>query len=217
MKKILSCILVFLLSSVSLFALDMLQSYTQPLIGYILKSINFSVDIMEEVLPFDLQSSNVNPANGSASSLSGLRIGNYSLESNCDVKLYVAHTKLYLSGRIFGIGDAGTLSAIDYRLYMETDDGLFDSCISSSSLEYSLDAISAATFSGLAQDEVIEISGTGLSQNNVLSYNNKGIFVRLEDALTGTSRTQSTTNAVIDQLKAGTYSSDVVFYLEAEY
>ena len=120
MKKILSCILVFLLSSVSLFALDMLQSYTQPLIGYILKSINFSVDIMEEVLPFDLQSSNVNPANGSASSLSGLRIGNYSLESNCDVKLYVAHTKLYLSGRIFGIGDAGTLSAIDYTFHSST-------------------------------------------------------------------------------------------------
>ena len=98
MKRVILVLAIFLVSFTSVFA-GRLQVQVQPLIGYILKEVSFSIEIMNEELPFDLQSETVNPANGSVSTLSGLRIGTYSLESNCNVSLYVAHTKLYQIGR----------------------------------------------------------------------------------------------------------------------
>lgn len=213
MKKIVSLMLILFISLFASFAAPLERS-VQPLIGYILKAVTFSVDIMNEVLPFDLKSEKVNPANGSASVLSGLKIGSYSLNANCDIKLYVAHTKLFLSGRIFGIGDSGTLSAIDYRLYLENKNG-FDSCKSTNSYEYNLDSLDVSMLA--SENEKILIQETCSSPSDLISLENKGIYVRLEDSTTGAAPNQSTTALVVDALKAGTYSSDIVFFLEVQY
>lgn len=196
MKKIIIAILIVLVGfSV---AAETKETLVQPLVGYLYGEISFSVNLLDEVLPFNLASPEV-AERTTSNMLSGLRIGTYSLvASNVTFKLYVTHSQMFLKERIFGIEDEGTLSAIDYRLYMETgSNSNFQSCLSDNSP-------SIETYANLANAFTNKILIEGLS----IDYTNQGLYVSLED------HTKTTTEATVNALKAGTYASDIYFYLE---
>lgn len=196
MKKIIIAILIVLVGFSA--AAETKETLVQPLVGYLYGEISFSVNLIDEVLPFNLASPEV-AERTTSNMLSGLRIGTYSLiASNVSFKLYVTHGKMVLKERIFGIEDEGTLSAIDYRLYMETgSNNNFQSCLSDISPN-------VESYSNLANAFTNKILIDGQSIN----YTNQGFYVSLED------RTMQTTEATVAALKAGTYASDIYFYLE---
>ena len=196
MKKIIIAILIVLVGfSV---AAETKETLVQPLVGYLYGEISFSVNLLDEVLPFNLASPEV-AERTSSNMISGLRIGTYSLiASNVSFKLYVTHSQMLLKERIFGIEDQGTLSAIDYRLYMEMgSNNNFQSCLSDISPN-------VESYSNLANAFTNKILIDGQSIN----YTNQGLYVSLED------HTMQTTAATVEALKAGTYASDIYFYLE---
>lgn len=196
MKKIIIAILIVLVGfSV---AAETKETLVQPLVGYLYGEISFSVNLLDEVLPFNLASPEV-VERTSSNIISGLRIGTYSLvASNVSFKLYVTHSQMLLKERIFGIEDQGTLSAIDYRLYMETgSNNNFQSCLSDS-------VANVESYSNLANAFTNKI----LIEGQSINYTNQGLYVSLED------HTMTTTDATVAALKAGTYASDIYFYLE---
>lgn len=205
MKKI--AILILILAFVSPFVLLASTSVVTPLQlrGYVYGETAFSVSFMNDVLPFNLESSEVGDNPNYASILSGLRIGTYSLESNVtSFVLYIAHDALVLTNRTFGTeGDTGTISTIDYRLYMEMGGSSFKSCLSDS--EAGLSGWSAKTAT-----KNMQMSGTNTTDWPVGTtyFSNKGIYVSLEDHTSG-----STANTVAN-LMAGTYTSNIYFLLE---
>ena len=92
--------------------------YEHHIYGQIRTSVVFEVNIMEEVLPFDLNSALVQ-YNDTPSVATGLRLGSYRLISNNDnLKMVVSHTPLHLQD------NTGTENnEINYRLYLMTGIG----------------------------------------------------------------------------------------------
>ena len=139
------------------------------------------------------------------SQIKGLRVGTYSLESNVtDFVLYIAHDPLILVNRTFGTeGDEGTISNIDYRLYMEMGGSSFKSCLSDNSAGGSGWTAKNATVK-------MQLSGTDTTDWPVGTtyFSNKGLYVSLQD------RTGGSTANTVAKLMAGTYSSTIYFYLE---
>lgn len=192
MKRIMVSLLILLISLISVFAYDGVQ----PLTGYIYSSVSFSVDISSE--PFNLANPLLSDDSASPTYINGLRIGNFSLmATSSKFNLYVTHDKLHLIERTYGVDD-GTLSSIDYRLFMELGPTGFSSCLSDSTPD--IDVYTGNPFSALRN--YILISGFSASLEE------QGFFVSLYD------HTMSTTSETVNELMAGTYASNIYFYLE---
>ena len=211
MKRILLTIITMLILLPLFASVDTIKDNgIQNLIGYVYSGVSFTVSLNGNV-PFNLESNAVKENPSPAVSIKGLQIGTYSLEANTAIKLYIAHDKLHLVDRTFGtsytndqgilINDPGTLSEIDYRLYLKTGPtGSFLSCKSA-------DNASVTDYSLL--DSITEKM---LIQGNSVSLTEQGMYLSLEDPTTKNGET-NTTNTV-ESLKAGTYSSNIYFYLE---
>ncbi len=189
------------------------------MIGYVYGSVTFNVSINDSV-PFDLDSNIIQENLNYATRISGLEIGTYTLITNTVFKLYVTHDKLHLVDRTFGttytdsngkvIEDPGTISEIDYRLYMETGPtGSFLSSKSDSNA-YISDYSNIAT----------RFSNQILIQGENISLPNQGIHLSLEDQTTitdpVTNETETSTAITVQKLKAGKYISNIYFYLVVE-
>ena len=199
MRKKLTIAVLILLVCGSLFAWTS-DWYAHYLLGYVESSITFSLEIIQEVLPFNLDSAEVKE-NTSTTEVVGLRIGSYSLVSNNSTfSLYVTHSPLTLSAAASG-SSSGTVSSIDYRLYMFTGvNREFKSALSDSN-----------PASPASAEKRIEIHGSEVWSalaNPILSIVNESLYVSLEDNTGG-----DTTAQRVEKLKAGTYESDIYFLL----
>lgn len=188
MKKIFVISIILLSLSASVFAIDQYEHY---MVGYVDSATDFTVSIHDEVLPFDMESSEVafnsdmkfSPEGNeipSQSIVHGLRVGEYTLFSNGSFNFTVTHTKLELEGTSTDTNASHTLTSIDYRLYL-VKDGSFVSCRNGGSI----------VFSG----------------NDGCSYVNQSIYVSLDEG------SAEATNNAINQLKNGNYKSTVTFVL----
>lgn len=199
MKKIIMITMLILLACGSLFAWTS-DWYAHYLLGYVEASITFSLDIIQEVLPFDLDSVEVKE-NTSTTDVVGLRIGSYSLVSNnSNFSLFVTHSPLTLSVPA-SESNTGTVTSIDYRLYMFTGvNREFKSTLSASN-----------PASPASAESRIEIKGNEVWSSAVgpiLSIVNQSLYLSLEDHTDG-----DTTAQRVEKLKAGTYESDIYFIL----
>lgn len=165
------------------------------MLGYVNAVASFSVSLDEEVFPFDLDGADVAYNSSYDSSILGLRIGQYTLVSNVSSSvLYMAHTPLVLDGTD-GSEENGKLRQIDYRLYAVVEDHgvVFSSCIS--------DPNAAAANSA--------INNIAISSNSTMRLVNKSLYVSLDDG-------NGTTAESLENLKSGTYRSNIYFLLMGE-
>ena len=100
-KLIIILLLVFL--PLALFA-ETSAPYEHYMLGYVRTVVDFSVTILEDVLPFDLEGADVAfndlYVSGDSGQIKGLRIGEYTLVSNSnEFELYISHTPLARSLR----------------------------------------------------------------------------------------------------------------------
>lgn len=212
MKRLFMIILFGSLFLVFAFATQ--EVTTHFIMGYIDSSTSFSVNILNEVLPFDLESKEVAMTN---SNIKGIRIGTFSLLSNTkDFRLYAAHTPLVWDSTSAVDGDTKTETSIDYRLYMIVgNEDKFKSALS-----YPNPATLSTDLSNdenvVDTDTYVLIEGADsdvwpTSVESILSIVNQSIYVRLE--VPGDVNGELTAQRVED-LKAGSYKSDIYFYLE---
>ncbi len=195
MKKII--VLLIVLASLSPLFAD--YDAMQPLTGYIYSNVTFSVSLLDEVFPFNLSDSNFAEDGASPTTVRGLRIGKYTLSStSTSFKLYVTHDNLKIVERTFGIDD-GTISQIDYRLYLQMgSSSVFDCCTSDTSPDVDVSSGGTLSFSNK-----ILISG------NSINLQDQNIYICLYDHSGG-----GTTSDTVNNLMSGTYSSNIYFYLE---
>jgi len=198
MKKII--ILLFVIASIFPVFAD--YNAVQPLTGYIYSNVTFSITIFEEYLPFDLTNSDYAEDSSSPTYAKGVNIGSYTLSSTSTVfKLYVTHDKLTLVDRTFGIDD-GTLSEIDYYLYMQMGSSTtFACCLSDTAPDVDVSGGDSLSFTNK-----ILIEGSIISKVNLLDQN---LYICLYDHNGG-----ETTAETVEKLMNGTYSSNIYFYLE---
>ena len=159
---------------------------------------------LEEVLPFDLDGSEVAYNANYASTINGLRVGTYTLISNSDAfELYISHTPLvYKSGS--GENDTGTLSQIDYRLYAVLgNESLFYSALSDSNASTPDSTTNRILIAG-------DDSNVWTSSTTSLAIVSKSLYVSLED------NTSGSTAETVDDLKSGTYESTIYFMLKGQ-
>ena len=198
-------VLVLALIAGCLFA-ETSPAYEHYMLGYVNAAVDFSVDILEDVLPFDLEGSDVafndRYIAGDSGQIKGLRIGEYTLVSNSnEFELYIAHTPLILKEASAGEDD-GTLTQIDYRLYAVLgSEDVFLSALSDADALTPDSAVNKIRIAGDNQDVWPE--GT-----RMLSIVRKSLYLSLEDNTSG-----STANTVAD-LKAGRYESNIYFMLK---
>ena len=165
------------------------------MLGYVNAVASFSVSLDEEVFPFDLDGVEVAYNPSYASSILGLRIGQYTLISNVSSSvLYMAHTPLVLDGTD-GSEENGKLRQIDYRLYAVVEDHgvVFSSCVSDPN---------AATANSA-------INNIEITSNSSMRLVNKSLYVSLDDG-------NGTTAESVENLKSGTYRSNIYFLLMGE-
>ena len=132
MKKLLVILLLIFVFTLSVFCATYSTPYAHYMLGYIDSATDFTATIINEVLPFDLDSTDVSFNANYDTRIKGLRIGYYSLISNTyNFALYISHTPLVLRSAPIS-GETNTLSQIDYRLYAVADhDGIaYMSCLS---------------------------------------------------------------------------------------
>ena len=217
MKKTIVSMLILLLLAVSICsaAQTVLDQVGHTMVGYVYGSVVFNV-ALNDAVPFDLESPSISENPSPLTSLAGLNIGTYTLQTNTDFKLYITHDALHLVERTFGttytdsqgneVEDPGTVSAIDYRLYLQTGpNGTFVSCLSDSNAALSTGEVETAF-----QNQI-------LLQGRDIDLPNQGIYLSLEDPSTitdpDTNETTTSTSVTVQQLKAGTYKSNIYFYL----
>ena len=188
MKKRIITLLILLAALSFVFSCDGVQ----PLTGYIYSNVTFSVDISSE--PFNL----TNPVLSDESAGPVFSIGSYSLSAtSSSFNLYVTHDKLHLIERTYGVDD-GTLASIDYKLHMMLGPNGVESCLSDNNPD--LDVYNGDTFVSLTN--YIKVSGFSASLTD------QGFYVSLYD------HTKGTTADTVNALMAGTYASNIYFYLE---
>lgn len=178
-RKILLAVLLVMIVLVPLFA----ETYPHYLYGQIRTSVVFEINIMEEVLPFDLDGPLVQYNSSYTSVATGLRLGTYRLISNNkNLKMIVSHTPLVLRD------DTVTENnEINYRLYLMTEVG-------------------SPGFVSTTGSEV-EIIGSEVASGEMVSLVDKYIYLTLDE---GSS--ESTVNKV-EALEQGTYESTITFEL----
>ncbi len=155
--------------------------------GIIRTNVVFSLDIFDDVLPFDLDSTLVNFNPSSNTLATGLRIGTYTLVSHSGtIKLAVEHTPL--------VHNDATLTAnnsINYRLYLMTE------------VENPDNANSPSFISTTGAS--VELLGSSVATDGTVSLVSKYIYVTLDEG------TEAATNNVREALESGVYRSDIKF------
>ena len=186
--------------------------------GYIDSNTTFSVNMLNEVLPFDLESKEV--VMSAATNVKGIRIGTFSILSNTkDFRVFVAHTPLFWDSTSAVNGDTKTETSIDYRMYLilGNEDIFKDSMSYPAPTELTINIQGRTDEENNNDDTYITLSGHDPdvwpnSVSGILSVVRQSIYVRLEVS----GDTDGTlTAARIENLKAGNYVSDVYFFLEA--
>ena len=172
-------VLLLVLTLVPLYA----DYYEHHIYGQIRTSIVFEVNILEEVIPFDLSGSLVQYNNSYQSVATGLRLGTYRLISNnTNLKMVVSHTPLRL------IDETVTENnEINYRLYLMT-------------------GIRSPGFVSTT-GSAVEIVGSDVSTEGMVSLVDKYMYITLDE---GSS--EATANKVAT-IEAGTYESTITFEL----
>lgn len=202
MKKIVLFNIILVLAF-SLFAVEHVEDkYNHYMVGHVDTATDFSATIMNEVLPFDLESADVAYNANYSTAIRGLRVGYYSLISNTSgFELLISHTPLVLSSTP-SADDEGTLSSIDYRLYAVADyqNTKFLTCLSDANAS---NPVSATNKIRVASDnENVWPSGA-----TMCSIVNQSLYVSLDDSTSGS------TPQTVAALKAGTYQSTIYFLL----
>ncbi len=169
------------------------------MVGYVNLTLNFTVDIKNEVLPFDLDGADVFYNSqyevGDHGIINGIKIATYTLISNdYNFNLYITHDKLKLTTEA-NQSDTNT-NSIDYRLYAVIDDQLnvFMSTISDPNAASPLNASNKILLQGV--------------------YGNKYIFVNKSLYVSLDAGSASSTRQILDGLKPGSYESNIYILLQ---
>ena len=199
-------ILILILVGGTLFSATPSPAFEYYMLGFVNTVVDFSVTILEDVLPFDLEGADVAFNDlyvaGDTGQIKGLRIGEYTLISNSnEFELYIAHTPLILKTAAEG-EDTGTLTQIDYRLYAVL--GSADLFISALSDNLAATPDTATNRIRIAGDN----PNVWTETTSMLSIVRKSLYLSLEDNTSG-----STANTV-ENLKAGRYESNIYFMLK---
>ena len=190
MKKAIIVLFIILFSLLPVFAETVYAPISQYMLGHVDALVEFGIEILEDVLPFDLDGQDVAYNQTPDSVVSGLQIGTYSVVANSRLfDIYITHTPLSLITAPVA-GETGTLETIDYQLYviLNYQSGLFGHCLSSGNVRISGD------------------NYTVWVENEPMLIVREGLFVSLDDG----HGTTSTSEAA---LKAGTYKSTITFEL----
>ena len=190
MKKTALVLIVILVSMLSVFAATAYAPIAQYMLGHVDSLVEFGIEILEDVLPFDLDGADVAYNAHPDTTVVGLQIGTYSVVANSrQFDIYVTHTPLQLITAPV-LNDTGTLDSIDYQLYVVLNyaEGLFGHCLSSGRVQLSGDNYSI------------------WAENEPMLIVREGLFVSLDD-------TNGTTATSVQNLKSGTYKSTISFEL----
>ena len=190
MKKTALVLIVILVSMLSVFAATAYAPIAQYMLGHVDSLVEFGIEILEDVLPFDLDGADVAYNEHPGTVVSGLQIGTYSVVANTrNFDIYITHTPLQLITAPVQ-NDTGTLDTIDYQLYvvLNYSTGLFGHCLSTGNIKFSGD-------------------NTAIwASNDPMLIVREGLFVSLDD-------THGTTANTVVNLKSGTYKSTISFEL----
>ena len=94
------------------------------MLGYVGEKADFSVEMDDSVLPFDVMSLEVRRT---GSGVKGKRVGQYTLvANNTNFGFYIAHTPL----STYSVPMPGQISSVDYMLYIILDGEKYSSCLS---------------------------------------------------------------------------------------
>lgn len=190
MKKLALVIIVILFSVFSVSAVTVYAPLAQYMLGHVDSLVEFGIEILEDVLPFDLDGSDIAYNEHPNTTVSGLQIGTYSVVANSrQFDIYITHTPLTLITAPVQ-NDTGTLDTIDYQLYvvLNYSAGLFGHCTSNGN---------------------IQLSGDNYliwAENEPMLIVREGLFVSLDDG-------SGTTATSVSRLKSGTYRSTISFEL----
>ena len=163
---------------------------SQYLLGHVDSLVEFGIEILEDVLPFDLDGADVAYNEHPDTVVSGLQVGTYTVVANSrQFDIYISHTPLSLITAPVQ-NDSGTLDTIDYQLYvvLNYSAGLFGHCVTGGNVH-----ISGDNYSIWAENEPMLIV-------------QEGLFVSLDDG-------HGTTATSVGSLKTGTYKSTITFEL----
>ena len=100
--------MILLLATFYLFSSSGDYSYDGklPLTGFIYSNVTFSVQILNEVIPFNLANPVLADDSLTPTYINGLRIADFSLTStSSSFRLYITHDKLHLIERTYGVDD----------------------------------------------------------------------------------------------------------------
>lgn len=175
------------------------DSAEHMMVGFVNSKAHFLPTIFYDVLPFDLDGSDVRYNSNKDTMVQGLAIGSYTLISNTTFHLYVSHSPLVLSGEV----PSGKLGSVDYRLYLmiNTSGVEFFSCLSDSSEDPKL-----------ATNRIC--LDTSLATNGMLALFDNYMYVSLEDAFYTEESLEESTMSVVERLASGTYQSTIHFLME---
>ena len=190
MKKLAMVMIVILFSMLSVFAVTVYAPLSQYMLGHVDSLVEFGIEILEDVLPFDLDGTDIAYNEHPNAMVSGLQIGTYSVVANTrQFDIYITHTPLMLITAPVQ-NDTGTLESIDYQLYvvLNYSTGLFGHCLSNGNIQLSGDNYSIWA----AEDPMLIVR--------------EGLFVSLDDG-------NGTTATSVGNLKSGTYKSTISFEL----
>ena len=190
MKKLAMVMIVILFSMLSVFAVTVYAPLSQYMLGHVDSLVEFGIEILEDVLPFDLDGTDIAYNEHPNAMVSGLQIGTYSVVANTrQFDIYITHTPLTLITAPVQ-NDTGTLESIDYQLYvvLNYSTGLFGHCLSNGNIQLSGDNYSIWA----AEDPMLIVR--------------EGLFVSLDDG-------NGTTATSVGNLKSGTYKSTISFEL----
>ncbi len=194
MRKVITIAILVALAVLPLAATTTYPAIAHYMIGRVDTVVEFNLEMLEEVLPFDLEGSDVAYNPNYTTLISGLRIGSYSIISNRrDFNLTVTHDDFKLVG---GYLPSDPKTHIGYRLYMILN---FDT-------KYYRSALTGESI-------VVQGTDTGVwpegDDGSPLLLIRDGIFVSLDDG-------NNTTATTLGNLKDGDYSSTISFTLTVD-
>lgn len=181
----------FIVILITLFILPLFlfaDAYPHYLLGQIRKDVFFEVTVLEEAIPFDLDSPLVQYNENYQSIATGIRIGTYRLISNTPgIELRITHTPL-----VHVDTSLTENNTIDYRLYflMGTENN-------------------PTSFISTTGSEMI-LSGASVQDNGAISLVDKNIYVTLDCG------GATATNNVLQALESGMYQSTITIALWGE-
>ena len=195
MRKVITIAILVVLAVLPLCATTAYPAVAHYMVGRVDTVVEFNVEMLEEVLPFDLEGADVAYNSNYASSIAGLRVGSYSIVANRrDFTLTVTHTDFRLVG---GYLPSDPTTHIDYRLYLI--------------LNFDTKYYKTATSSGSI---VVQGTDTGVwpagNDENPLFMIREGMFVSLDE---GSSNATAT---ALSNLKDGDYSSTISFVMTVD-